>query len=92
MGLLRHAYTFTPDPRYPVAIRDTGGEGLRLLPAVEWKLIADAARGGAVFGSIRNQDDYLRALVFAAGSEDEARSQDRGAEKLLALIEETRHA
>lgn len=74
MGLLCHTYTFTPDPRYPVAIRDTGGEGLRLSATVEQKLIEDAARGGALFKCIRNQDDYLRALVFAAESEDEARS------------------
>lgn len=92
MNVLRHTYTFTPDPRYPVAIRDTGGEGLRLSATVEQQLIEDAARGGAVFKVIRNQDDYLRALVFAAGSEKEARSQDRAAEKLLVLIEAVRHA
>lgn len=91
MGLLCHTYTFTPDPRYPVAIRDAGGEGLRLSHVIERRLIEDAARGGAVFKVIRSQDDYLRALVFAAGSEEEARSQDRAAETLLALIEGARH-
>ena len=44
--MYQRRYRFTPDPRYPVALRYVGLAVLRLHPEAEQRLIADAARRG----------------------------------------------